>query len=812
MASPTPSFRMSSHDPLPALQHTAERVSRQVEDFAKSLDQYCSHKPDASSIDTWKQARHLVKTYQGAVERRIHNVTHSSKHNKLKRKSSLPPEQEDELQACELEADTWDIVYSLLELQDPSSKAQVEEAQKTAFDGLHRYSTDGQVWDAFLNSDGFAQECYTILLWLQRTAARSRPPIEDVIAEKAAQAERGEGIWSAGWLYTKSAIKNTKRMRSWPKPLDPNAPGLQATLRGTDDTDDIVSQLDPDAVTRQRHSLVSSDRYHEKASWQACWEMLRRGSKCTEVEDWWKERKESWRAASILGASLRPELYTADAGISWMISLPRKVRSRAMTALANADVNLDEHEAAVYGLLCSQTQPSLGACSTIDDYLFVYFSNLLLNCYHRFCEMYHDKAYSQKTVHLQPTVPQYELINQVLQNSQSQAKMKEESQVPFKFVQAAIVSKQYNSFFVRIGKALSILAQRAGDSTLIFVEKEITADDSALAAAEDPEALRIIAHLYVLLKTLGQVSLHGTDDQLAQNCISGYIAVLREEAKMEMIPLYIAHISSLRRRAQTLGSVLIDITDPGERQLQASLLKKYQLDVGPVLLVMFKTLYYKKKETSEKGFLPVHLVEYAGAGKLKSFRVKADFLEDELTNDEELLIRCLEWYQYTDPKKEWQHCCTVATALYIHFITKGCLGAARALLSRASLASLSQLMTNTNLALADDIEDSDYEYDGEPDGLPAEERSKSVSPSKSRRRPSSGAMSPPDISQMRQQAQTWRELEELVGIFEALDGWSAIAAETEKYVICMVFYSHHKLTLSAGTAKTRNAWSAPNML
>ncbi|KKY28669.1 putative nuclear pore complex protein nup107 [Phaeomoniella chlamydospora] len=780
MDSPSPSVHSSTHDPLPALQYTAERVSRQVEDFARSLDQFCSRKLDPADNESWGHARQLVKQYQNSVNERIKNITQRSTQNKLKRKSSFSEEQEAELQACDLETDTWDLFYALLELQDPASLAELKQAHKSALDGLHRYSSDVEVWEAFLRSDGFAQECLTILTWLQRTAAKYRPPIQEVIAEHAAQAQRGDGVWLSGWLYTKLAIKHAKRLRSCAAPLDPDMPGLQASLMTTPTTEGIVCQLDPDAATRQQKGIAPEDLYHEKASWLACWEMLRRGTEYSEVESWWKERRESWRAASILGAGLEPNTNPADAGISWMISLPRKVRSRAMTSLSNADLQLDEHEAAVYGLLCSQTQPSLEVCSSIDDYLFVYFSNLLLNCYHRFCDTYHEKAFSNKRVKYQPAAPQYELVRHVILSSQHQEKTKDESRIPSKVIQVAMASKQYGQLFVRIGKALSVLAKDVEDSSLIYIEDGVQADESALSAAEDPEALRIIAHLLVILKSLSLVTLNGSDDQFAQNCISGYIGVLREEAKMELIPLYISHLSSTQRQSQTLGSVLIDVTDPVERRVLVGLMKKYNIDLGTVLDSLFRSLMAKRRKHSEKGFRTVSVVEYAGQGKSRCLKVRPDFLGDELTNEEELLVRCLEWYQYID-RAYWSQCCLTASVLYIHFITKGRLAAARALASRAPLGTLSIQATKMDLSLPDSTEASEDEYDGEPDGLPAEESSKSVSPSKFRRRPSTGASSPPNFSQMRQQAQTWRELEQLVGILETLDQWSAVADETERH-------------------------------
>ena len=777
MASPSRKSRNSSRDPLPVLQQTAERVGRQVEDFAKELDKYCSRKIDPTSEDGWQYTRNLVTRFQEIVGSRTKEVLGRSGHNNLKRKASFSKDLEPELQSCELEANTWEIFYALLELKDPEAVEALRKGQSKALDGLHRYSSDGEVWTAFIDSDGFAQECLTILTWLQRNAAKSRPSIADVIKAQSTQAQRGEEFWPTGWLYTKLAIKNAKRMRGWPKPLEPDTPGLQASLKSHESSEPVVTQLDPDAVTRQQKGLSPEDVHHEKASWWACWEMLRRGTPYEEVERWWTDRNESWRAASILGAGRQVHTDPMDAGVSWMIGLPRKLRSRAIEVLSTADLKLDEHEAAVYGLLCSQTRPSLEVCSSVDDVLFVYFSNLLMNSYHRFCEMYQDKAMNGKTVIFTPMAPQYDLIDNVLANAQNQPKTKAEALIPTKSIQAAIISNKYSSLFVRVGKALSYFARENNEASLVYTS-DAEADEGAIAVAEDPEALRIVAHLYILMKSLDCLDFDGDADQFAQNCISGYVGVLRDEAKMEMIPLYVSHLNSTRRKAQTLGSVIIDITDPTERSVQVKLMKKYNIELGPVLRVLYSSLITKDPETKEKVFKPVRVVEYVGTGKSRMLRVGPDFIGGEITNEEELLVRCLEWYQFTG-HESWQDCCQIGTLLYLRFILKGRLAAARELAVRASLSSISVRVTKEDLSLADSAEASDEEYDGEPDGYPAQEKSKSVSPSKYRKRQATG-MSTPNVSVMRQQAQTWRELEQLVVMLSALEEWSGVAEEADQ--------------------------------
>ena len=146
--------------------------------------------------------------------------------------------------------------------------------------------------------------------------------------------------------------------------------------------------------------------------------------------------------------------------------------------------------------------------------------------------------------------------------------------------------------------------------------------------------------------------------------------------------------------------------------------------------------------------------------------------------------------------------------MYKYFFFRGRLAAARALASRAPLANISLQATKMDLSLADSAEVSEDEYEGEPDGFPAEEQSKSISPSKYRRRSPARASTQRNYSEMRQQAQTWRELEQLTGILETLEEWSAVAEEAERYDI--MDYGMISTNTLIDIATMRNAQPSPS--
>lgn len=775
---------------LQPLQQTADRVSRQVEDFARRLDRFHSSR-NTNRATLWKDALDLAGAFGSIANSRksqtssdLLQARHSSR-----TQDSLPALAQDgqhEVQRAQHEADLWQLFTVLTGFQDPKLQANYAKAQKSCLRGLYRYSDDSEIWEAFLTVDKVAEEYIEILNWLHRTASASRPSIEDVTESLRHKADRGDGIWSAGWLFTKESVKSQKRNRSWPKPLDRSNPGLQSSHIRKSDSRPLVAQLDPDAKCREAAALEEPDEYHEQAAWIACWEMLRRGASAELVREWWSERKESWRAIS-LGGAMHSSLSDQDRQWARFIGLWRiNDWTASCYKTCRSDKVGSKHEAAVYGLLCGDVQAPLQVCAATDDYLFVHLNAFLIERYRDFGTAFSQKESRQSYT---PGPSKYNEIRRLVHYCQHNEKTLEEFRDPLKAIQSTIISKDFGSFFLRQGRALAQIATKNGQTSNLIVSDGVREENQAAhTTASDPDGLRIVAHQQLILKSLGFLrDLYTKHEAVVENNLTAYIEWLQQEGKMALIPLY-ASMLSAERSARVLGAVIMDVTDVKERDMMVSLMKKYDLDVSRVLLMQYQLnaaafglIGFDNPKTLE----PLSITEYVGAGKTKKLKVKSGFMGEDTNESDELLIRCLEWYVYGD-KQSWAQACRLGSTLHKYFISKGRLTAAHALCMRAPLSTISKAALKIDLKHTNSSGDASEDEDAEMDGFTDEDRAQPISPSKRRndaRRQSALAnngQSAADFAELADQAGTWRQLEELVEALDALEKWNEVAEEVEK--------------------------------
>jgi nuclear pore complex protein Nup107 len=777
---------------LQPLQQTAERVSRQVEDFARRLDRFHSLR-DTNRDTLWQDALDLAGAYGSIATSRKKQASLDllqARHPPRTRQSlqTVAEEGQLEVQKAQDEADLWELFHVLTSFQDPHLQAECARNQKSCLKNLHCYSSDSEIWRTFLSADAFADECQETLSWLHRIASASRLGIDDVTASLRHRADRGDGIWSAGWLFTKESIKTQKRNRSWPKPLDHHNPGLDSSHLRKSDSRPLVAQLDPDAKFRETAALEEADEFHEQAAWLACWEMLRRGTSPEMVREWWLERKEGWRAISTRGVILATSKdeegeWTRFTGLwrmnDWAASCYR---------ISRADTVGTKHEAAVYGLLCGDLQVPTQVCQTMDDYLFVHLNAFLIERYRDFGTALLQKESRQI---FQPSPPKYDEIRRLTQYCQHNEKTIQESRSPLKNIQSMVVSKDFESFFLRQGRALAQIASMSEYPSYLIVSDGVReVNESAQMTASDPDGLRIVAHQQLILKALGSLNdLYVKHEEIVENNLTAYIGWLQQEGKMALIPLY-ASTLSLDRGARVLGAVIMHITDVKERDMMVNLMKKYDLNISRVLFMQYQlnaaasALQGRENPPTIKF---VKITEYTGSGKARNLKVKPDPMDGGIDDSEELLIRSLEWYKYGD-RGCWNQTCQVASTLYKHFIGIGRLAAARALCTRAQLSTISKAALGLDLKHEASSAPASEEEDVEMDGFAEEERAQPISPSKRRnvvRRQSAlmGGEKPGlDPAVLADQAQTWRQLEQLIEALAALVNWNVVAEQVEEWV------------------------------
>ncbi|KAL1862149.1 Nucleoporin nup84 [Paecilomyces lecythidis] len=662
---------------LHPLRRTADRVTRQIEAFAEKLDRFKQQEHRPNDISTFQAAYQLVKSYQFIAEGQIQEI---SRQNTLKRaksgwKSSRDsqdgiggPKTEEELKRLQLEADTWDLLLNFLSVDDPATRAHSTTAQETAFQNLHRYSTDREVWEQFLSADRFASECVIVMKWLEQTARASSDDIDSLIADLEAQAERGQGLWAHGWLYTKETIKGQKRLRAWPQPLEPDDPGLVRSLLGSESRQPLVTQLDPDAITRQKHGLEKQDQFFERATWLTCWKMLREGQSWSKIREWSQERLESWRAVSLCGSSIDTQSKTSqeDDGMTRMMNCRSHESWRTACSALAQNPNTEDFERAVYALLAGETEPAYKVCQSWDDYLYVFYNHILLSRYQGFCKQFQRKLNhpTNSSLAFLPEPEAYNEVRKFLETVKDHEQISVEARNPYRTVQSAILCKDYDSFFVSFANAVSKVATTS-ESDLVPDLSPTHVDDSALIAAKDQDSLRIATHLYVIAKSLGYARTDSHFSQTASVTLIGYIDLLQKAHLVELIPSYASLLPDALAHS-VLARVLIDIVDPRERKMQARLMHKHKIDMKTVLRTQWDfVLSDALQQKDVKSTIRLATSVRGGDGYKELAPVKKNFVGEYVSPEDERTIRCLEWHRYLED--QWQRICQLGTLLYKRF-------------------------------------------------------------------------------------------------------------------------------------------------
>ncbi len=691
------------HRALHPLQATADRVGKQVERFAEDLDRLsvkkqqkpqngCSHVLPVvaayKKIST-ETVRHLETLHAPERRRQLAKRTERKLRKSSGRSTPGPTATAngkvqnmittvEDLRFWEQEEQTWDLLGLMLQVEYPVTESDVPQklwkGQISLLDRpsrkiqVHRYSSEKDVWNSFLASDDQAWERHVVVEWLKKCADQSGQDIEQVVQELETGADRGSGLWAHSWLYSKEAIKGQKRLRSWPKALEPDSPGLDASLMNAEKTAALVTQLDPDAITRQNRSLEKQDHYFERAIWLACWEMVRRGKDWDYVREWCVERVENWRSTAMHGDP-RNALFKTSSTANWQ----SRALWRKTCALAAKDGGIDEYENAVYGAL-SGYLPSVQKIShSWDDYLFAHYNSYLLHSYDRYVKSHFADRVPAALTDQQNSFnfsifagQRSQSGNQIVEKMKHLDATKQEAQEPMKMLQGSIIARTLDDFVYKHGVRLAISANAEGKSKILapmdnrILEGSVTAPISTA----DHDLLRLITHIILIYQDLGYAFGKGNRLYAVENIIVAYVDYLSKAGKQQLLPLYASRLSTERSIA-CLGRQLPSILDRGERQTFLRLMAQEGINVPAVLstqLIMIIT----DTPGSSKDFPNLKILEDASKDVLIPRQIQADFIGGSMTDDEEDLVHGFEWFLLLDG--HWRETMLVGTAVYKHFL------------------------------------------------------------------------------------------------------------------------------------------------
>ena len=685
---------------LHPLQATADRVGKQVEKFAENLDRLSNRRQQ----EVYADCRHVLPLVNAYKKIASDTVKHLGSMHGIERRRELSKKTRrrvrsssgkstprpasagdramtttvEDLKRWEQEEHTWDLLSLMLQAEYPipdsaRSQAGSNLVRPSKNNQVHRYSSEKEVWNSFLASDDLAWGRHVVVGWLQKSADQMGQNIEQVVEELEAGADRGSGLWAHSWLFTKEAIKGQKRLRSWPKALDPDDPGLDAALLNSEKTKPLVTQLDPDAITRQGRSLEKQDHYFERAMWLACWEMVRRGKDWSYVREWCQERVEGWRAAAMCGDP-RSSLSDTLSAPTWQ----SRALWRQTCALAAKDGGIDEYENAVYGVLSGYLSSVQKVSRCWDDYLFAHYNSYLLHSFDRYVRTNFSgrvpKALKDKTGSFKLSMlggQSEQNARDIVENMKQMEATKEEAKDPFKMLQGSLIANSFENFVFTHGIALAESANVGARSKTIPLPQIPVGKRSITAPVTtgDHDLLRMITHIIFIFQDLGHNFQQDKHTEVMENIVVAYIDYLGKAGKQQLLPLYASRLSA-KRSLFCLGRQLPAIQEHGERQTFMQLMKQYDINVPGVLSKQLQMIIV---DTTPEGSIPpnyppITILEQSRKDIMDLRQIRPNFIGDTITEDQNDLIHGFEWYLLMDG--HWTPTMAIGSLIYKHLLRK----------------------------------------------------------------------------------------------------------------------------------------------
>jgi nuclear pore complex protein Nup107 len=664
------------------LQATADRLGEQVEHFAEQLDrlrgdacgvlsQISAYEKMANgTVNTLKKIHvpeREAKATKGGIRRSRNSSGRASPiaiHEDNEKAPVLQSTYED-LQNWEEERQTWRLLGLLLQAEYPTMEGisqtewHTERFARPAKDmRIHRYSTEEEVWRSYLAEDDKAWERNVVVEWLKTSAHASGASIDSLVKQLDVDADRSTTS-TYGWMYTKESIKLAKRMRTWPLPLDPSSPGLDKDLGKSSGTE-LITQLDPDAPTRQQRSLHGKDQSLERASWLLCWEMVRRGESWDGIRDRCEGRGEVWKALSIRGDP------RANAQGTWQT----RALWRRICAEAAKNGGVDAHENAVYGVMSGDLLSVSEVAQTFNDHLFAYYNSWLLQSFDLYVQTkFPDRLATNSKAHplalVNPSSMESTLA--IIKRLQGLDILKDEARNPMKMLQASLVAKRFAPFIQNIGLKLAESANQEAKSKIIVDTEEEYLEQGLIAdvTLQDYDLLRVLTHIILLFQELDAEAYRS---YVVENIIVAYIDFLCRAGKYQLLPIYASRLSKTRA-VECMGRQLPFITAAKDRKAVMKLMKEHKMNIVQILkMQMIMIIQDTPPDSAGDSFPKLDILERGSKGSMVMPKVRRGFMTQDLTGDQKDLVHGFEWFLMLE--EHWEETMTLGAVLYKYFLRK----------------------------------------------------------------------------------------------------------------------------------------------
>lgn len=656
------------------IREIAERVGKEVDIFAENLDKYLGELAGITSYpEAYEASIALAIEYKEIAEEMVEELKHDNEHDlksqlrqewtdraKLWSTTSRPQsvlakaaplpttkaERVNDLRRWQEEADTWDLFRIVMEFNysifSDSGRAEKEErlGQLTP---LHRYSTEQEIYEHFCVASDLAHWRTSIKTWLEQTAEKNGSDMEDVVQEIEKRSGAVSNGKTHGWINTREKIKNEKRMRAWPNPIDSPLPRVTRS----DNTELLVTTLDPDAPARQNRTLEKPDAQVDRAMWAVTWEMLRRGRSSEEIKAWFEQRNEAWRAfsiGSVVGETSSDALF------------------RRMCYLTSQSGCSSDYEAAVYGLLGDNQEAVNKVCHSLDDKYYFHFSSMLQRQFDRYMiKHFADRlpASLARTTFTGPAVWDAEAADNTvalfIKEGRKKNETKEDLMRPIKLLQGYLLANVNDNMIFTVGWAASELAKEVSDTEGMISNVEIEGEWAKMTSfpdevlperlvVKDEHALRIAVTMTIIDRKLRRHKITENEEIAEENVIAAYIQKLRAAEKYDMVPTYAATLKG-NRCSKTLGLVMQDIREPEAQKEMMGLLES-QGNLNTVAIVqahMHEVL--DKHPISDSPNASFRMLEPSQEEYHPAQRIKLGFLPADVGESDQKIVSSLQWFQ-----------------------------------------------------------------------------------------------------------------------------------------------------------------------
>ncbi|EGC35584.1 hypothetical protein DICPUDRAFT_97855 [Dictyostelium purpureum] len=447
---------------------------------------------------------HLSNIFHKISQAKINSIENEDR-NKLYYLTANKNYKDEQLNNYQMEKDTWNLISKLYDYRD-ILKAK-EQNEKIELNN----PTQSQVYQYLIKKNQNIHENSIILQWLEEMAPEIDYTTDRVFSEHTlSKLQKKGGV---------SMLSN-----------------------------DMVTELDPDASTRQNKKIDLSDETNQHKFLQSLWGCLRAGltekaiSLCLEVEQY-------WRAQTFMGQIY----YNGESDIGnpffnlW--------KSNCFNISKNSN---DSYEKAIYGLLGGNLDAVLPIQKNWYDYFWCYLRVLFDETIYRELKPYRSPLSVEEDLETSPSnnISQINTPNdilEILKNEASQIEIRNQAQNPYHIIQELVINDNYQLLF-------EILP-------------------SLLLKNRTPEFNRFAIFLIVFYRKRESYSIISDSEDCSENIvINEYIQYLIRSHQYDLVALYTSLLTNEDLQTKVYSKFLVNITDQAQMKQCLFLAERFGLN------------------------------------------------------------------------------------------------------------------------------------------------------------------------------------------------------------------------------------------